>query len=147
MSTDHAPYLAAVERAFLRAALEALNAHAEDRDPRGGAIQLDPHSPAFLTSAWADWDEVWVVWNEDAGWSLVCSQERDRGREPRRVAIDLKVPRLASPNAVVSAAVAMLGADVNVPAEFPSVDFPEHRFEDDDVEFEQALARYAKSGS
>ncbi|GGN39143.1 hypothetical protein FHR83_006784 [Actinoplanes campanulatus] len=145
MSTDHGPYIAAVQEALIHAGFETLNEHAEDEDPRGGGIQLDPRSPA-AADWFANWDEVWLGWNEDRGWALVCTEEL-AGGEPKTFTFDSHLPRLAAPVSVVRMACGHAGVSVQAidalpePA-IPDADFPGHSFLDDDPVFEQALARY-----
>lgn len=146
MNTDHGPYIGAVQDLLIRSGFNTLDEHAADHDPRGGAIQLDPHSPA-AADWFAAWDEVWLGWTEDRGWVMACTEGVDRP-EPRRFVFDLGVPRLATPVMAVSAVAEKTGASVSVKDGLPAsdlvgaCDFPDHTFEDDDPVFEQALAVY-----
>lgn len=149
MNTDHGPYIGAVQEALIHAGFNTLDEDATDQDPRGGAIQLDTYSPA-AADWFADWDEVWLGWTEDRGWTMTCTDGVDLP-EPSRFPFDLGVPRLATPVMVVAAVAQKTGASVSVTDGLPAhllagaCEFPDHRFEDHDPAFEAALAVYAET--
>ncbi len=138
----HEAYIQAVHDAFAAADVPVRDWHADPNDPRDGAIEFD------VKWVWDDagrlvWphEEVWAGWSEDRGWHLLTIDD-PHGRDSRFV-YELPIARLASPETVVRAVAEKAGVEVDAPGDgFPDADFPEHTFEDDDVEFEQALAAY-----
>jgi len=85
-----------------------------------------------------------VAWNEDRGWCVVTVA--DSSKSDGRFVFDLQIARLASPETVANAVAGRVGERVHVRRDgFPDLDFPDHCFEDDAVEFELALARYREA--
>ncbi len=141
----HEAYLSTVAQAIAAAGYPVNDWSAEPNDPRDGFISLNVNvlSESSTLPIWTN-EEVNVAWTEDRGWCLVTVTESHRSNG--RFVYDLEVPRVASPSEVALAVAEQVGEDVTVPSDgYPDADFPEHTFEDDDVPFEQALARYTES--
>lgn len=137
----HAAYLDAVADALRGAGFEPTDWWADPNDPRDGWIEIRP------VGVYADFDEVGLGWSEDRGWHVLAVDKRRAGmREDARYVFDVTPSRIPSPQTVVAEFAAMAGVEVEVPADdHPDADFLHHTFEDDDIEFEQALAHYQKA--
>jgi hypothetical protein len=134
----HEPYMRAVAAALEAAGVKVIDWYADPNDPRDGGIQVDTDDLA--------WDEVWLGWQEERGWTLLLIDERDNGQEPNRLVRDLAAGTVFSPESVVRAYGQEMGVAVDPPADrFPDVDFPQHEAEEDNVELEEALRRYAEA--
>lgn len=149
----HEPYIAAVAAALDAAELPTKDSYADPNDPRDGAIQLDLTRAAH-PRPWVRllaYDEVWVGWQEERGWTLLTITEYDEPRFNKgnwdtdsRNVYDLNCTRVASPVSVVLAVAEWAGVTLDLPDDgHPDVDFPDHSFEDDNVAFEMALRHYA----
>lgn len=139
---EHGPYLAAVVAAFEAAKLTVPDWHADDYDPRGGAIQLDPDQLNV------GHEETWVGWQEERGWFVLTEDERGDGQKPSRFVYDLDCANLCNPVGVVRAVCVFFAVAPGdwMAAEdgYPAVSIRPHHWEDDDEEFEAALAVYAE---
>jgi len=139
---SHKAYIAAVVAAFEAAKLTVLNWHADDYDPRGGAIQLDPDQLNV------GHEETWVAWREDRGWFVTTEDERGGGQDPARYVYDLDCVNLCNPVGVVREVCVFFavapGDWMSAEDNFPAVSIRPHHWEDDDPEFEAALAVYAE---
>jgi hypothetical protein len=143
---DHGPYISAVAQAMLTAGLALPDPgqvfwHASDYDPRGGAARLD------VEALCADHAEVWVSWREDEGWFVVTIDDTD-GPDPHRYVFDLDCATVSSPAVVVRCVRSYFGVPPGAGRSdgYPEADFPDHHWEEDDPEFEAALAVYAEDG-
>lgn len=131
----HEPYLRAVADALTGAGIRVMEWHAEPNDPRDGAIRVNLFG--------LDYDEVWLGWQEERGWTVLLIEER-QGREPSRWVYRIDAGNVFSPESVVRAFGEHMGITVDPrPDSFPDLDFPRHEYDDDDVAFEMALHRYA----
>jgi hypothetical protein len=132
----HEPYMRAVAEALEAAGVKVLDWYADPNDPRDGAIQVASDAA----------DEVWLGWQEERGWTLLCIDERSGGQQPTRLVRDLGAGTVYSPESVVRAYGQEMGVVVDPPGDrFPDVDFPQHEAEVDNVELELALRRYAEA--
>lgn len=148
----HRSYLAAVAAALDATGIPTADWYADPNDPRDGGIQLDlprAASPRPWTRLLA-YDEVWVGWQEERGWTLLTITKYDEPRFNKgnwdtdsRFVYDLGVATVASPATVVLAVAEQAGLTWELPDDgHPDVDFPEREFETEDVAFELALRHY-----
>jgi hypothetical protein len=138
----HEAYIDAVARALDGAGFKSGDSHADDNDPRDGAIELDLDRQGTIDGKpiWPH-DEVWVGWSEDRGWHLLTVDD-PHGRNSRFV-YELGLVRVASPWSVVMAVAEKAGLTLELPDDgHPDADFPEHTCEEDTPAFEAALRRY-----
>lgn len=141
----HEAYIGAVARALYNAGFPTADHHADDNDPRDGAIELDLTKQGAVDGKpiWPH-DEVWVGWTEDRSWFLLTIDD-PHGRDSRFV-YDLGVALVASPVTVAIAVGEQAGLTLNLADDgHPDVDFPDHACEDDDPAFEAALAHYREA--
>lgn len=141
----HEAYIGAVAKALETAGLPVDGWWADPNDPRDGWIGFDMDGQGTIDGepVWS-YDEVGVGWSEDRGWHLLYIDD-PHGKDSRFVA-ELLVARVASPVTVVLAVAEKAGLTLELDDDgHPDVDFREHSFEDDDVEFELALARYREA--
>lgn len=138
----HEAYIGAVAEALDAAGFKTDLVGADPNDPRDGWIGFDMDRQGTIDGKpiWS-YDEVGVGWSEDRGWHLLFIDGPDS-----RLVEWLSVGTLASPETVVRAVAEKAGLTLDVPGDgFPDLDFPEHTFEQDDIPFEQALARYREA--
>lgn len=142
---EHEPYIAAVVVAFETARLKVLTWHADDYDPRAGALQLDPDQLNV------GHEETWVGWQEERGWFVLTVDERGGGQDPSRFVYDLDCANLCNPATVVRTVCGFFslppGDWLFAEDSYPEVSIRPHHWEDDDEEFEAALAVYASGGA
>lgn len=141
----HEPYITCVAGAFDDAGIKTLTFYADPNDPRDGAIQLDP----AMCGAYAEYEEVWVSWQEERGWAIVPYLTR-HGQLKAHFVEDLDdIALIAAPTTVVAEFCSR--ADLKWTGEpdgFEDVDFPGHFQEDDEnPRYEAALAVYATGGA
>jgi hypothetical protein len=139
----HEAYIAAVAAALDAAGFATDLVGADPNDPRDGWIGFDMNAQPKREDGSRVWpyDEAGVGWSEDRGWHLLLIDRPDS-----RFVDELDIARLASPWSVVTAVAEKTGMTVDLPDDgFPDLDFPRHTFEDDDLEFEQALSAYRKT--
>ncbi|MDG4792097.1 DUF6292 family protein [Micromonospora sp. WMMD1102] len=133
----HEPYIRAVADALTASGVKVLNWYADPNDPRDGAIQVNTFG--------LDYDEVWVCWQEERRWYVLLVEEHE-GREASRNVYDLDAGTVFSPESVVRAFAEHMGITLDPPGDaFPDLDWPEHTFEDDNIELELALHRHAEA--
>jgi hypothetical protein len=143
----HQAYIDAVAAALTAAGFTVIDWYADPNDPRDGAIALEPVG-AFSA------DELWLGWQEERGWTVLTIDEgkgwnkRDGVAEDARYVHDVLVPLLAAPSTVVCEFADMAKVKAFVAGDrWRDLNFPEHSFEDDDPQFEAALAAYRKDES
>lgn len=147
----HKPYIGAVAAALDAAGLPTKDWYADPNDPRDGAIQIDVARAVIDGKQVFGYDEVWVGWQEERGWTLLTVTEYDKPRFNKgnwdtdsRNVYDLNCTLVASPSSVVLAVAEHAGLTLELADDgHPDVDFPGHSFEDDNVPLELALRRYA----
>lgn len=143
----HEAYIGAVAAALEAAGFAVADWHADDNDPRDGWIGFDMDRQGRIDGKplWA-YDEVGVGWSEDRGWHLLTIDD-PHGRDSRFVT-EFAIARVASPVTVVLEVAEQAGLTLQLDDDgHPDADFPEHTFEDDDPEFEAALAHYWETKS
>jgi hypothetical protein len=139
----HEAYIRTVANYLTKVGFPVADWHADDNDPRDGNIELDMDKQGTIDGnrIWP-YDEVHVGWNEDRGWFLLTVDD-PHGKD-QRVVYDFTIARVASPYSVADEVAGKAGLTIDLPDDgFPDLDFPTHTFEDDDdPEFEAALAQY-----
>lgn len=150
----HEAYIDAVAAALDAAGFPTADWYADPNDPRDGAIQLDLTRQGTIdgTPVW-QYDEVWVGWQEERGWTLLTVTEYDKPRFNKgnwdtdsRYVYDLPCALVASPRSVVLVVAEKAGLTLELPDDgHPDVEFdPPGEFGDGYVPLELALAHYAE---
>jgi hypothetical protein len=138
----HGPYIAAVAAALAAAGFPNDGGNAEPNDPRDGFIDLDLEPLRSAAPSWTA-EQVAVCWQEERGWWLLTVA--DTTSSAGRYVYGLDVATIAAPSTVVAAVAEKAGLNIEVAAcGYPDVDFSAHEFDEDDPEFEAALAVYAE---
>jgi hypothetical protein len=136
----HKAYVGAVADSLSTAGFEVLDRYADPNDPRDGGIQVRP------VGGYQAVEELWLGWSEDRGWWVLTITD-PHGRDSRFV-YDLDPGRVLSPETVVRYFAEMADVPANVHGDrYPDLAFIDHSFEDDDPEFEAALAAYRTEGA
>lgn len=134
----HEAYIDTVAAALSASGFEVEDWWADLNDPLDGWIELKP------VGVYDGTDEFGLGWSEDRGW-FVLTIDDPHGRDSRNV-FDLLVGVVASPETVVRTFAGMAGVEASVPGDnYPDLPFDGHSFEDDDPEFEAALAAYGSA--
>jgi len=140
----HEPYIRTVAAALAAAGFPNDGGNAEPNDPRDGFIDLDLERLRTI-----DGEPIWTVqqvavcWQEERGWWLLTVA--DTTSNDGRYVYGLDVATIAAPSTVVAAVAEKAGLNIEVAAcGYPDVDSSAHEFDEDDPEFEAALAVYAE---
>lgn len=133
--TPHEAYINAVAAALSTSGFDVEDWWADLNDPLDGWIELKP------VGVYEGTDEFGLGWREDEGW-FVLTVDDPQGRDSRNV-FDLFVGVVPSPETVVRTFAGMAEVRATVPGDsYPDLAFDGHSFEDDDPEFDAALAAY-----